>query len=586
MVCHPERSEAKRNGVEGGRGTSWNGRCKEAPRDPSTPLRCARDDGGLSRSVTLLLLSLPALLTGLLIAFYGVDVPYGDQWDGTCHLFQKMEAGTLGIPDFYELHNEHRIFFPRLIAFGLAKLTHWNVRAELLVIWLLACVCSLNIWRLAEVTGWRKSRGRTWLLFAANLLLFTPLQWENLLWGFQIGFFLPIACATACLWIARSARHPFDFLGSLILCLVCTFSVASGFSAWILTLPLLLAGDGKSRDRKGWWLLWLATAVASVCLYFRGYEKPSYHPSPLEALKHPWDAMRFWLAYLGNPFGSGTALADTAIAQAAGAVLIAALAGCSVYLWKNRRDRALVSNSLPWFMLAGIALFNGALTMIGRMGFGTPAALMSRYISFAVMLPVALLFLIATVFIHWRGRSGSRSRAAFPVIGLTALGTAFALLLFLGTINGMQSWERFQHYRLTGKALVSLINIVDEPESLARHVHSILPPLRARVNTLARLGYLRPGLVRSTGFARSPTHPQAGRSRRANWKNPAAWDRKDLRSLAGRFCRKRGVPPMPCCWRTKTRMERRSSSRFRKWNFRGPTSPAASKRWLISGPVG
>jgi len=39
QFSHPERSEAKRNGVEGPRGTS-----REVPRDPSTPLRSAQDD--------------------------------------------------------------------------------------------------------------------------------------------------------------------------------------------------------------------------------------------------------------------------------------------------------------------------------------------------------------------------------------------------------------------------------------------------------------------------------------------------------------------------------------------------------------
>jgi excinuclease ABC subunit A len=40
QVSHPERSEAKRNAVEGSRGESL----KVAPRDPSTPLRSAQDD--------------------------------------------------------------------------------------------------------------------------------------------------------------------------------------------------------------------------------------------------------------------------------------------------------------------------------------------------------------------------------------------------------------------------------------------------------------------------------------------------------------------------------------------------------------
>jgi hypothetical protein len=128
-----------------------------------------------------IVLALPALWVGWLVYRYGVDTPWGDQWDSTRLLVEKMQAGTLGLGDFFAFHNEHRIFFPRVLTFALAKLTHWNVRAELLMIWILACVCSLNLWRVAQVTGWRNSRTRHWLLLGTNVLLFSPLQWKNLL---------------------------------------------------------------------------------------------------------------------------------------------------------------------------------------------------------------------------------------------------------------------------------------------------------------------------------------------------------------------------------------------------------------------
>ena len=51
-----------------------------------------------------------------------------------------MAAGTLCFADFFAQHNEHRILFPRLIFFGLGRLTHWNIRAELFVSWFLALV--------------------------------------------------------------------------------------------------------------------------------------------------------------------------------------------------------------------------------------------------------------------------------------------------------------------------------------------------------------------------------------------------------------------------------------------------------------
>lgn len=444
------------------------------------------------------MLAAPAAWVGILVFLYGVDTPWGDQWDGTWPLLEKMQAGTLGLGDFFAFHNEHRIFFPRLIAIGLAKLTHWNVRAELLVIWLLAGVCSVNLWRLALITGWRTSGNRTWLLLAANVMLFTPMQWENFLWGFQIGFFLPLAALTACFWVALSLRRPFDFLSTIVLCLISTFSIASGFACWFLTAPLLLLWNGKTRARgeKIWWLVWVFSGAASTYLYFRGYAQPAAHPSVLEALKQPFRAIRFSLAYLGTPF-SGTAPHPSAVASVVSAALVILFAACLLYLWRWRRDRTLLAHSLPWVSLAGSALVSAFLTMLGRLGFGIPAATQSRYVSFAIMLPIGLLFLVSRVFRHWREKPDMGAVKVRVGRGFVVLVAALSFLFAWGTIKSLESWPRFQHSRLTGKAELLLINVVDEPEGLARTVHRWNPALKARTNFLDRMGYLRPPLVRS-----------------------------------------------------------------------------------------
>jgi len=452
-----------------------------------------------SRFLAFLVFATPAIVTGILVILYGVDTPWGDQWDGTWPLLEKMEKGTLGVADFFAFHNEHRIVFPRLIALGLARLTHWNIQAELLVIWILACLCSVNLWRVALTTGWRNSRSREWLLLAANVMLFAPLQWENFLWGFQIGFLLPLVTTTACFWATYSLRRPFDFLATILLCVISTFSIASGFVSWVLTLPLLLLWNNKkpARGEKIWWLLWLLIGAASIYLYFHGYTRPAVHPSALEAWKHPLLAIQFTLAYLGTPFSSGTALEASAVASVAGAALVALFLASLLYVWRWRQDRTLVAHSLPWISLGGWALVNAFLTMLGRVGFGITAANQSRYVSFAMMLPIGLLFLGALVLRHGRERSNPGSARVALDRGLVALVTAFSLLFVCGTLKSLESWERFQHNCFSGKAGILLVNVVDEPDILARRVHQGDPALKARINFLDSLGYLRPPLLRS-----------------------------------------------------------------------------------------
>jgi hypothetical protein len=450
-------------------------------------------------ALTFLVLALPALWVGWLIYHYGVDTPWEDEWDSTRLLLEKMQAGTLGLGDFFAFHNEHRIFFPSLLTLGLAKLTHWNVRAELLMIWILACLCSLNLWRVAQVTVWRSSRTRHWLLLGTNVLLLSPLQWENLLWGFQIGFFLPLATMTACLWVAPSLRRPFDFLATMVLCLISTFSIASGFASWFLTAPLLLLWNGKTRARgeKIWWLIWASVGIVSVCLYFHGFARPAAHRSPMEAIKHPLLAVQFALAYLGNPFCSGTAFEQASIAQIAGAALVIALFFSVVYLWRWRRDRTFLAHSLPWLSLSSIALVNGVLTTLGRVGFGMNTAMSSRYVSFAIMLPIGLLFLVSLFLRHWHERSPVNVNSARVTMGFVSFVTALTLLFLGATIHSLQFWRLFQHDRLTGKAALLFVDVLDEPEALVRYIHWSHWTLKAWTEGIDRLGYLHPRLVRS-----------------------------------------------------------------------------------------
>lgn len=61
---------------------------------------------------------------------YGYDAPYWDQsWK--IPMIEKAFDGTLRFGDYWTLINEHRVFFPNLIAVPLARLTHWDLRVEL-----------------------------------------------------------------------------------------------------------------------------------------------------------------------------------------------------------------------------------------------------------------------------------------------------------------------------------------------------------------------------------------------------------------------------------------------------------------------
>jgi hypothetical protein len=203
------------------------------------------------------------------------------------------------------------------------------------------------------------------------------------------------------------------------------------------------------------------------------------------------------LAFLGGPFAHGLRLRPLVVAECAGALFLMTLLGVLVYLWRNRSDKRLLARALPWLVLTGIALANGALVTIGRLGLGiNDAALPSRYMPFSTALPIGLLFLVTLAFDHWRSRAPSTA-ALHAGVGLGAIAGSFALLHFAGSIATTDLAQHTKRLRLSEKATVLCSSVVDDPGALATYVHPNFPQLREVIRAMDRLGYLRPRALES-----------------------------------------------------------------------------------------
>src|SRR5262249_2280698 len=149
---------------------------------------------------------------------YCVVVPFWDEWDGIGDLVEKMAHGTLSLEDLFAQHNEHRIFFPRLITLPIVIWTHWNTNVTLYVSWLLACLSSFSLYRVSRLTCTRRPQQQFWRLLGINVLLFTSLQHESWLWGFQLQYFLVLACFNVLLWLVTELDHPARFIAAIVCC--------------------------------------------------------------------------------------------------------------------------------------------------------------------------------------------------------------------------------------------------------------------------------------------------------------------------------------------------------------------------------
>ena len=212
----------------------------------------------------------------------------------------------------------------------------------------------------------------------------------------------------------------------------------------------------------------MCTFLFEVCAYFYGYEKPAHHPSVWQPLSHPIPAGVYVLVFLGSPFTFGTNLPALSLALGMGGLLVLILPICAVYLWSNHYDRSLLGEALPWLMLAMVAVSAALLTMIGRLDFGPSQARASRYVTFAVMLPIALLALVPVVRSHWTRSFSAPGQRMTKAVSVLSPAYPFILMACPSFLADLPVWPVIRQARLYGKALVSFINFVPEREELGQ----------------------------------------------------------------------------------------------------------------------
>ncbi|OZH51601.1 hypothetical protein AFK68_29900 [Hydrocoleum sp. CS-953] len=440
------------------------------------------------------LIFLPVLFMGICILKYSVNFPFSDQWP-LAIMFEKIYTGNLSFSDLFAQFHESRKFFPRLIFIGLAYLTNWDVRYEMLVIFLLTCIVSLNIYWLSRLTVKGSFVTQFFLLVISNLLIFSPAQYENWLWGIQVVVYIPIACLTGCLVIAQkklSLRT--KFIICFFLCTVSTFSYANGMLTWVLVFPglgILASGKWQEIFTKNIWIIigGLLGFVGNVVLYFYDYQKPDKHPSFLSAISHPVDTFHYFLVFLGAPLG----FENLTVATIVGGLVFSSW---MFLFWQFFRlvktDFLLLHRLIVWLIIGIYAIISGAVTAVGRVGFGVGQALAPRYTAFSLYLMVSLIYLLA---IFWQLVSQNNTRKNLIRYSSLLLISVFLVLHINTTINAVDRMNDRRVILLQSKACLLMINVIHQDECLVMKRSS--EPLKKTANILDKLGFLQPGLIKS-----------------------------------------------------------------------------------------
>ncbi len=446
----------------------------------------------------LLACLLPAGIMVALVSRFGVNVPFWDEWS-LVDFFEKAHAHQLSFSDFFAQNNEHRVVFPKLIFLALAHFTGWNTHVEMFFSVVLCAFTALCLqWVL-----WRTLR-LPWprmliLMLVLNVLLFSPCQYENWLWGYQLACFLLTFCLLAGVAVLCSELPPsLKFLLAGGCAVVATFSGGSGMLLWpLLLLTFLLRVDRNNRTAAVRWSGgWILIAACAIGFYFFDYQKPRWHP-PLAASRYLLDYYCYISAFLGSSLGqyekSASLIGPVSVGSVALALFVL-LAGAIVW---RRWDAALLRDAAPWISLGGFAILSAALACLTRIGFGRTQALESRYTTFSLLLVVSLIPLGAAVEInlHKKAKTFMRSLNSAIVIAVIVL---FAIITPLGLKMMNQSGVA----RAKGHVALTLIKCVPEEDFLQRTIHPSLPQLTGFAERANALHLLHPSLLHPADLGR------------------------------------------------------------------------------------
>jgi hypothetical protein len=336
----------------------------------------------------------PFAFIALMIAVFGVDVLYWDEWMMWIKLLGPLQDGSLSLQHLVAQQNEQRNAAARVFGLLLLPVFKLNRFAELYLIMGLVAVSFAALLRLYDNTRNKYGiRNQQWAAVAMAFLLFALPQWELYTVGVNTAIALPITCL--CLSLALLGDRTLPAWKFALLCVIGyigSFNFANGLFNWFCLIPSLLITELRPGRKKLVVALWLLVSASAWLLYFTNYSKPPHHPSLLYIFEHPLVTVGFLLAYIGATFSDQCIPFPAAIFFGAGGVALLLHT-----LWRLRRAPLEKLQGLaPWLALLFFACLTAGATCVGRAGFGIQRqALQSRYIAFSCLFWISLAVLTA-----------------------------------------------------------------------------------------------------------------------------------------------------------------------------------------------
>jgi hypothetical protein len=400
----------------------------------------------MKKLILFTLYLIPVLLLIGFVANFSVNVPVDDEWR-LASLFEKIAQGNVTFNDFWALHSNHRIVFPKIIIAVLAFASRWNINYQLCLSIGLAGITFIAMYKLSSMQV-KKVADDLWHLanILTCILLGSLVQHENWLWGFQLAWFFVNFCFVAAVY-ALSSNHkllpniavlnrmkysrdralpcpyPISALHYLrisiaaLFCFIASFSLAQGLLSWLAAIPAVAALEGNAAQKRKRTIAWMLLFVATCAVYSIDYH-PSRKASIISLLNKPLVVIDYFLSLLGSPI-----VRSPGISAFVGLVIFAIFVFFVVYFGKKivsssvassvsansekqpqvpaspsslaiteRNDIAENYQALPWLSIGFFSVLSALFITAGRAEFGAIHALeSSRYTTNSILLLIALV---------------------------------------------------------------------------------------------------------------------------------------------------------------------------------------------------
>ncbi len=395
---------------------------------------------------------LTPILYLLFIGKYATNAFYGDDWTFIPIVHAALH-GQLSVGQLWGQHTESRYFFSNLINVFFGFADGLDLRSVIFLSAALYIASYAGLLLLVRHYLDRPLTPASVLVIGAIWFSLADVQdslWASHLWGFLTVFFF---IGMLVVLLVPKDRRRLWFAFGIVLAVAASLASIQGFLCWPVGVICILWRAPSARRALVESSVWLAAAIGTSAVYFSGYSftqsacLPSSACSPSVALRHPVEALRYFVVLIGNviPGGgdivNGTSVGSVVRFEIVGAALFAVALFILVQSWRYPRSRKRIP--LPLLLIA-FALLTDAQITLGRSGLGSSDAVSNRYILVnLILLTGIVIYAWASVPpLHMSATIGRR----FAWIALTGLAVFLTLQVAVATGFGLTNGRAMSKY--------------------------------------------------------------------------------------------------------------------------------------------